>query len=205
MAKLKEIWLPVVGYESGYEVSNYGNVRSLARKINRSSTLMNIRERVLTKSIYNTGYYYVALCGVGKPKKATIHKIVAKAFIPNPDNKPYINHIDGNKLNNYVDNLEWCSPKENNLHARETGLARWAKGKDAPTSREVINIKTGERFCSIRDAAKSSGLCEKYLSNNLRISKRKRTDFRYYDEKSAKEILDSPAQQAGQDSAEVSY
>ena len=75
-------------------------------------------ERKLTQTLNNRGYYSVGI----KRKTFMVHRLVALAFIRNPENKPFVNHKDGNKVNNQVDNLEWCTAQENNQHARETGL-----------------------------------------------------------------------------------
>ena len=81
-------------------------------------------EKELTYTLNNRGYYSV---GIMK-KTHMVHRLIAQSFIPNPDNKPCVNHIDGNKLNNHVSNLEWCTIKENNAHARATGLHKQAVG-----------------------------------------------------------------------------
>lgn len=81
-------------------------------------------ERELTYTLNNRGYYSVGI----KRKTYMVHRLVAVAFIPNPDSKQFVNHIDGNKLNNRVSNLEWCTCQENNLHARQTGLHKQAIG-----------------------------------------------------------------------------
>lgn len=75
------------------------------------------------------GYKYVALRCRGRTLNRYVHRLVAEAFIPNPDNKPEVNHIDGNKDNNRWDNLEWVTPKENHKHGRETGLIKINEGK----------------------------------------------------------------------------
>ena len=108
MRKNKEIWRNVVGYEGIYEVSNFGRVKSLPRKFQP-------RERILTPC--NRGEYLaVTLCMNGSEKLTSIHRLVAMAFIPNPNNYPQVNHKDEDKTNNHVNNLEWCTSKYNNTY-----------------------------------------------------------------------------------------
>ena len=99
----KEYWKPVVGYEGLYEVSNWGRVKSLPR----NSTVKYAR--ILKPCTDRYGYLYVNLCKNNKQKKFTVHRLVAEAFLPNPDNLPCVNHKDECKSNNVVNNLEWCS------------------------------------------------------------------------------------------------
>ena len=106
---MTEVWKDIEGYEGLYQVSNLGNVLRLPYK------------RPLKPSV-RCGYYRIALSKNNNSKWYSLHRLVAKAFIPNPDNLPEINHKDGNKSNNCVDNLEWCSRKENMHHARRMGL-----------------------------------------------------------------------------------
>lgn len=110
---IEEIWKPVKGYEGLYEVSNYGRVRSL--DYGRTGKI-----RVLKPGLDGHGYLKVCLSIGGKHKTLFIHRLVAIAFIPNPNNYPIINHRDCNPLNNHVDNLEWCSYGYNNTY----GFAR---------------------------------------------------------------------------------
>ena len=127
----KEIWKDIEGYEELYRVNPNGRVRG----IKRGKDLAHA----------NNGYYkFVGLCKNGKSKYMYVHRLVALSFIPNPKNKPEVNHIDGDKSNNYVDNLEWCTTKENCSHAVKTGL-RNHKGekniKAVLTAQEVIAIR----------------------------------------------------------------
>jgi hypothetical protein len=120
-----EIWKPVVGFEEFYEVSNCGNVRSKDRLVWRGKSYYKKPGIEMRKSPTTTGYWKIRLTdknGLGKDHK--VHRLVAAAFIPNPEGKPFINHIDGNPLNNHVSNLEWCTQSENMYHAYRTGLRK---------------------------------------------------------------------------------
>lgn len=105
----KEYWKPIKGYEGLYQVSNFGRVKSLQRIVNNGNNSVRIiKERILKNQMDKDGYYVVNLHKTNKSKTFRVHRLVAEAFIPNPDNLPEINHKDENKLNNHVDNLEYC-------------------------------------------------------------------------------------------------
>lgn len=106
-----EVWKEIEGYEGKYYVSNKGNVKSSKGKVDRILKPYNISK-----------YKAVGLANNGKTKITLIHRLVAEAFIPNPDNKPQVNHIDGVQHNNVITNLEWVTAKENIEHAYKTGL-----------------------------------------------------------------------------------
>lgn len=122
---MEEIWKDIAGYEGLYQVSNMGRVKSLERTRNMNLPSHKkpapVHERILAfgKSL---GYHRVVLAKGGINRGFRVHKLVALAFIPNPDNRPQINHKDGDKHNNSVENLEWVTPKENIKHAIENGL-----------------------------------------------------------------------------------
>ena len=112
-----EVWKDCVGYEGKYQVSNLGNVRSIS---NNKGTY---QERLLSQRQTSTSnYLYVSFTIKGMTKQHSVHRLVAKAFIANPSNKATVNHIDGNKLNNNVCNLEWNTYSENIKHAYSIGL-----------------------------------------------------------------------------------
>jgi len=119
-----EIWKDIVGYEEIYQVSNLGNVRSLNRTIVDSWCTRVFKGKVLTQSIHNgkQPYYYVTLSKQHKSKKCFVHRLVAEAFVPNLEDKPQVNHIDGNPQNNNSINLEWVTNAENTQHAYDTKL-----------------------------------------------------------------------------------
>ena len=117
---MKEIWKIIENTDEQYSVSNLGNVKSNERTIFRSNGRPHyIRERVLKQGTDNN-YKKVSLKINGKFNTKAVHRLVALSFIPNPDNKPQVNHIDGNPSNNLVTNLEWVTNSENQLHAYNT-------------------------------------------------------------------------------------
>lgn len=121
--KLNETWKPVVGFEELYEVSNLGRVKALKRKKNCNRGWGWIKEHIMKNSTNGGEYYKVPLTNKEHIRKYyLVHRLVAKAFLSNPDNLPEVNHLDGNKLNNCVNNLEWCTRKDNIKHAYKMGL-----------------------------------------------------------------------------------
>ena len=108
----------------GYSVSREGEVRSDSKYIDRGTYEVFWAERMITAGRHTNGYRTVVM---GKGDKRYIHRIVAEAFIPNPENKPEINHINGDKTDNRVENLEWVTPTENMEHAKEIGLTNACK------------------------------------------------------------------------------
>jgi len=143
---MKEIWKDVKDYEGYYQISNLGNVKSLERyRKGRNNSKCIVKERILKETKgYCDRYKGVLLCNNGIKKKITIHRLVAQAFVSNLENKPCVNHLDGNKLNNNVKNLEWCTYSENDKHAYKIGL-RCNKGEKNSqaklTEREVLKIR----------------------------------------------------------------
>ena len=118
-----EIYVDISGYEEYYQVSNYGNVRSLDRVIKeKTGKTQTIKGRVLKQRTNPGGYCYIGLRKNGTKATFAIHQLVAQAFIPNPDNKRTVNHISGIKTDNNVNNLEWATYSENLSHAYDSGL-----------------------------------------------------------------------------------
>lgn len=173
---MHEVWKPVLGYEGAYEVSNLGRVRSLPRKVgSRRGHLRSIPGKLKDGSVSErTGYRSVHLYRSQKLRNVSVHRLVADAFIPNPDGLPQVNHKDGNKLNNEASNLEWCSREENMRHAIETGLLATA-GSDNPraiiTESDAAEIKRALRLgVRQRDLARAFGV-GKHVVNSIHIGR----------------------------------
>ena len=121
-----EKWKKVNGYEGIYEVSNLGRVKSLPRYVNSRYGLRLVSERILKPFVGQ--YPVVNLCKNSEPHKHYVHRLVVEAFLPNTENKPCVNHIDGVKENNSLSNLEWVTYSENAQHAMDNNLNR--KGEE---------------------------------------------------------------------------
>ena len=148
---MQEIWKPVVDYEGAYEVSNIGRVRSVARVIRlKNGKLKPIKERILSPFLCK-GYYAVRLSSKGEVHAKLTHRLVAQAFIPNPEGKPQIDHIDTNILNNKVENLRWVTNQENCMNplTREhkskaiMGHPNYFKGHTEETKRKLSELNKG--------------------------------------------------------------
>ena len=126
-----EIWKSVTNYEGYYEVSNLGRVRSLTRQIekreNGNITLLTRTGKITTAIITEKGYERVGLSKDGVQKNCLVHRLVGIEFIDNPESKPQINHINGIKTDNNVENLEWNTNEENFKHSVELGLRHYQK------------------------------------------------------------------------------
>lgn len=119
-----EKWEDVVGYKGYYQVSSFGRVRSLSRVSQmKNGVKRKVKGKLISTSHLDRGYPKVSLYGPsGKCEPKSVHRIVAKAFIPNPENKTEVNHINGIKHDNRLVNLEWCTRLENARHARDSNL-----------------------------------------------------------------------------------
>jgi hypothetical protein len=156
------MWKDIVGYEGLYQVDENGNVKSCER----NTIGKHIKEKIIQGGSYSNGYRFVCLRKNGINSNKSIHRLVATCFIPNPYNLPMVNHKDGNKLNNHVSNLEWCTAKENLQHAIDTGLSSdWCKIK------RKVEIKRGEHiisFDTMKDCAEFFGFKKGWLHNQIR-------------------------------------
>jgi len=149
-----EIWKPVNNFEGFYEVSNYGRVRSIERVVEyRKYGKMLVSAKLLKPWNNMHEYCNVNLLKDGERKVFKVHRLVAEAFIPNPENKYAVNHKDGNKMNNHYLNLEWCTKSENELHKCRV-LGRYGggpqkKGRCKDATRGIQTEGTGSTSESI--------------------------------------------------------
>lgn len=161
---MEEIWKDVIGYEGLYQVSNFGRIKSLKREVrikyfNIGWSTRIVPETIRKQTIFKNGYAGVQLHKQQKVHLGLVHRLVAKAFIPNTENKPEVNHEDGDKLNNNVSNLEWTTRKENDTHSRKI-LGNICGEKP----RKVVCVETGVVYSSTGEAsrktkAKQSAIC----------------------------------------------
>ena len=191
----EELWYDIIGYEGHYQISNHGRVKSLSRIVNRlNSDGMFVSEKIRKQSISKRGYYVVDLLLNDVRKTKTVHRLIAIQFIPNPDNKPHVNHIDGNPLNNAIDNLEWTNNRENTSHGRQTknktsgyigvGWDKWAgkwksqiyyKGKSIHLGSFVNELDAYEARLKFE---RDNGISNKYIDKVEVTSFKPNTDFR---------------------------
>lgn len=173
-----EIWKTIKNFER-YEVSNLGNVRSkdieYVAKDNKKYYYKGKTLKLTETRAHNkpNGYYVVNLRVQGKANIRCVHRLVAEAFIPNPENKPTVNHKDGNKQNNNIDNLEWATYRENNIHAIKNNLR-----PSSYKGTKVIQYKDGKTYIynSCTEAANKTNLNRSSISHCVNGTQNKTKD-----------------------------
>lgn len=195
---MSEMWLPVIGYESLYEVSSFGRVRSIDRQVNAMNSSKRVSKgKYLKQSLNGRGYFQVGLSN-GKSRSVVVHRLVATAFLCKSSKSDTVNHKDGIKTNNNINNLEWCTYGENNRHAIDTGLRVIKSGIESPnygkvgarkgmkanrdsvekmrasktgvriSGSKVMHVESGTVFRSIVEAALFYGINRSCLAAQLR-------------------------------------
>jgi hypothetical protein len=185
---MEEIWKPVVGYENAYEVSNLGRVRSVDKYVNHNPSGMALRKGQIRKQILTKdGYCRVSLWDKYKGRYFAVHRLVAMAFIPNPDNLPCVNHKDENPQNNRADNLEWCSVLYNGGYGTKGLRCSKSQSKQVAQYDKEGNLlkvyigpvyaekETGINQCAIRNCClghskTAGGYVWKYLIEGKRVT-----------------------------------
>lgn len=162
-----EIWKPLIGYEDDYEVSDMGRVRSITKVFECFSKRGNHKHyrtkygRILKPSIQNSGYEVVWLSKNGKVKAMTVHRLIAQTFLTNKFNYYCVNHKNGNKCDNRLENLEWCTSGENLKHAYDKLNRVHRKGT------KIICIELNKSFENIKSASEELDINKNAISNVL--------------------------------------
>ena len=172
---MEEIWKDIEGYEGLYQVSNLGRVKSLERLVFYSDGRSRVFKEQILKPSKEYDYLYVILYKNNENKHFRIHRLVANTFIDNPNNYPYINHIDECKSNNNVNNLEWCSPKYN------VNYGSCIKRRVEKQSKQIYCLENDTMYKSISECGRKLHLSIGNISSvlNKRRKQTKGYTFRY--------------------------
>lgn len=167
-----ENWKDIQGYEGFYQVSDCGRIKSLARDIYYQNGIVHhLEEKILVPNLNGGGYLFVQLYKNGKRKNINVHRLVALAFIPNPENKPQVNHKDEVKTNNVVDNLEWCEASYNINFGTRTERSiqnRNFKFGNNPHAKSVFCVELNKKFDCITNAKEELGISVSSISQACR-------------------------------------
>lgn len=174
--KSEEIWKDVVGYEGLYQISNFGRLKHLAFILTNICGVHNVKERLVHPHIQNNGYYLCDLYKNNIRKNVLLHRIVAEAFIDNPNNYSFVNHINSIRTDCRCVNLEWCTKSYNTKYSYDTTNRKikmnWKKGKDNANSKAVIMLDKNnnyiKRFECIMDIQRELGILYNSIVNCLK-------------------------------------
>lgn len=180
LISIKPKWKDIVGYENEYQINQFGEIRTL-----KDSPKLKKYDVLKPQISKRNGYVYQMLYKNGKEKLLRVHRLVAMAFLPNPNNLPQVNHKDGNKQNNSVYNLEWCEQSDNMKHAYKNGLQIPSENQrkaiintNKLKQKKVCQIKDGEiinTFSGISEASRQTKISISCISRCCNL-KRKSTN-----------------------------
>lgn len=176
---MKEIWKDIPGYETLYQASNLGNIKSIKREhyipsLNKIIYVNN--NKILKSAISKHGYKIVVLTRNKKRKTYKVHRLIAMTFIPKIKNKTQVNHIDGNKQNNNVKNLEWCNNSENIKHAYNNKLVDITK-KHKKVNQYDLNGNFIKQWDSMKEAEEKLHICSQNISMCCRGVRNKTNNY----------------------------
>lgn len=162
-----EIWKDIEGFEGFYQVSSFGRVRSLDRLVNGCGKkgFQRLKGKILKLQSRKSGHLDVLLKMNGKEKRCWVHRLVAEAFIANPQTLPIVNHIDSNPKNNTIENLEWCTQKHNITHCVKSGRFNPKLGETSPFNK----LKT-EEVLEIREKFSTGNVTKRSLAREYRVA-----------------------------------
>lgn len=158
----EEIWKDIPGWEGFYRVSDHGNVKSIPRtletvKVKSGIVMAHFKGRFMAQKKNEHGYMAVYLTKGNKTKGYLVHRLVLMAFVPNPENKPYVDHIDNNPSNNNLSNLRWCTPLENVRHCINQGRQKYFSGLDNVRSKPIAQYDlSGNLICTYESACQAA-------------------------------------------------
>ena len=191
----KAEWKPVKGYEGYYEASNLGQVRSLDRYIkDKNGKIRFIKGRILKFEIDKYGYYLIPLCKNGKQKMFKVHRLVAEIFILNTENKPHIDHINTNRINNRVFNLRWVTLKENNnnpLTKKKMSESKKGRCLTEETKKKLSKIRKGKIFSEESKKKMSKAHKGKTLSEETKKKLSESHKGKHHSEESKKKMSEN--------------
>jgi hypothetical protein len=177
-----EIWKDIEGYECLYQASNFGRIKCLykIRNIGGRKNIRTYPEKIMKqRKLPQRNYMYIILCKDGVQRSFTVHRIIAKLFVENPENLPQVNHKDCDSFNNKSDNLEWCTGSQNMIHAFLNGkLPSVFNSIDRnPSMKKVRDIKTGTIYNSIIEASLDNHVSARSLYHQLAGTTKNKTSL----------------------------
>ena len=176
---MKEIFKDIPGFEGYYQVSNLGRVKTLGN--GNSTNPFSSIEKVMKTKLNKSGYIHIKLRKDNKNIYTSVHRLVAMTFLENKENKSQVNHKDGNKTNNIVDNLEWVTSQENIIHSVKNGLQPIFKGIDSKCSKQVeqydLNDNLIKVWGSLREITRETGFNRTGILGCCKERKRYKTAY----------------------------